>query len=150
MRAGQPFVVANDGMNIHSSASTPNAPTTAPANRSQFGSGLRIGVMRCASAPSARPIVCPSVADDDEEQHRDRRRGSPDGSRRTTVTTSGTKRAAITRPTTMPTHASTRATKPSRHPPTAATADECDDDEVERVHRALVPLTYRAPAGGRG
>ena len=43
MRAGQPFVVANDGMTIQSSASTPSAPTTAPAKRSHFGSGRRIG-----------------------------------------------------------------------------------------------------------
>src|SRR6476469_6761656 len=56
-RAGQPFAVANDGMTIQSSTSTPSAPTIAPAARSHRGSGFGAGNNMCTSALSASPMV---------------------------------------------------------------------------------------------
>ena len=146
-----PARVANDGMTIQSSTSTPNTPTAAPAIRSQRGSGRAHRERRGARArPSARPTVWPSDADEHEEQHRDRRAVlRPRAAERGDDASGRSGRRSRARRTT-PAHANARATKPSRQPPTPATAIERDDDEVERVHGAPGVITYRAPAGGRG
>ena len=148
MRAGQPFAVASDGMTIQSNTSTPNAPTAAPAARSQRGRDRCEGRRRCTSAPRTSPSVWPSVAT------RNRKSTATDArfSARlppNAVTMRGTKGTPIASPTATPAHASTRAREAEAPTPDPGADAEHEHDEIERVQRGLALRCPREQTGVR-
>ena len=132
-RAGQPFAVASEGMNIQTSSSTPTTPMVAPTARSQRASPPSSVGARCATTPTPRPAACPSVGHEEEEE---------DGNRHAIVGTRPAERRHdprhVVNADDQPdgdTAPHEDATDEAEAPATDTREDQGDDEKsVERVH----------------